>query len=649
MADVVERLPYPFSKRLATAIEDVLAKNGREIHYTIGGIPFRLAATDNNPVILDTAQVQKTQQDTEPEAGEQTLTGWWLRSQASWHEGAGILYPETSIAQNLRVQPTSRFLDSLNVDVWKQGKLSLLKRAVEVSSSVNRSVAVVPTDTATTIVVGQSGAVRKIPSLGAGAPADLYIGAGVSFDCVIAAETIWYAAGNDGKVYSGPTTAVTVAPKVWTLTGADITKPTRVFWAKYRLWAVNGNKLYWIDSATPGTLAAPATTAALYTHPSTSWIYTDICDVPGGVLFSGYGDGASCLQRVTVDASAASPTMTGATTTAILPSDEKVLRISSLSGSLVCILTSRGVRVAQVNTSGELVYGPLFLERDNDLPSTVKPALISAGRFWWLSFGDTPMVYRVDSSVQADDGSFAYATDMNLPTGTGFQGIAVRGDRPVVVTSSGSLVYRHATQLETEGWMQSGRIRFRTEEPKLFQFVDVSAAPLQGVVSLDVLNEADSGKRIGQWTKPGMGALPTAQVPADTGPLRFMSLKLTLTRAGDGINGPEIHGWQVKALPAGKPQRIYQLPLKCFDRETWSTGAEDPYGYLGYAKERYYALRAAEDVGGVVMLRDYRFESPQGELCKIEELKFIQTSSGNPSKQQGVFEGVLVVTLRTLT
>jgi hypothetical protein len=128
-----------------------------------------------------------------------------------------------------------------------------------------------------------------------------------------------------------------------------------------------------------------------------------------------------------------------------------------------------------------------------------------------------------------------------------------------------------------------------------------------------------------------------------------MSLKLTLTRAGDSISGPEVHGWQVKALPAGKPQRIYQIPLKCFDRETWSTGQEDPYGYLGYARDRYYALRAAEDAGGVVVLRDYRFPSPQGELCKIEGMRFIQSSAGNPSKQQGVFEGILLVTLRTLT
>jgi hypothetical protein len=219
----------------------------------------------------------------------------------------------------------------------------------------------------------------------------------------------------------------------------------------------------------------------------------------------------------------------------------------------------------------------------------------------------------------------------------------------VVVTSSGALVYRHATQLEVEGWLQAGRIRYRTEEPKQFQFIDVTAAPLQGSIALDVLNEADSPIRVNIWSQPGLGALPTAQVPTNINPLRFISLKLTLTRAGDGISGPEVHGFQVKALPAARPQRLYQLPLKCFDIEKWATGQIDPYGYEGFARDRYYALRAAEDAGGVVVLRDYRFPSPQGELCKIEGMRFVQTYPGDPAHQAGVFGGTLIVTLRTLT
>ena len=645
MADVTERLPYAISKKMASTVDIIQSRNGREIDYTVAGIPFRLRIAEDSPLSLETAPVQKNQQDTEPEAGEQTLAGWWLRSQASWHEGAGARYAEA----RGEVKESFRYWDSLNVDPWTPGELKLLKRAVEVSSSLNRSVAIVPTDSGDTIVVGQSGAVRKITGFGGGATADLYIGAGVSFDCVVATEAVWFAAGNNGRVYSGPTTGVTASPAVWSLTGANTSKPTRIFWAKHRLWAINGNKIYDINYQTPGTPGAPAATGEAYHHPSTSWEYTDICDAPGGILFSGHGDGTSHLQRITLDADGAVPTLSAATTTAILPSDEKALRISSLTGSLVCILTSRGVRVAAAQTSGELVYGPLFLERDADLSPAAKPALTSAGRFWWVVWGDGSTVYRIDSSVEVEEGVFAYAADMNAPASTSFVGVAVRGDRPVVVTSSGGLVYRHATQLEAEGWIQSGRIRFRTEEPKLFQFVDVSAAPLQGTITLDVLNEADSEVRLIQWSKPGLGTLPTAQVKTEVGPLRFLSVKLTLTRASDSISGPEVHGWQVKALPAVKTQRIYTLPLKCYDNEKWSSGQEDTDGYDGFARDRYYSLRAAEDAGGVVMLRDYRFESPAGELCKLEGMKFVQTAPGTQDKLVGNFGGILLVTLRTLT
>jgi len=645
MADVTTRLPYAISAKLASTVDSVLARNGRQIDYTIAGVPFRLRAANDSPFTMETAPVQKDQQDNEPEAGEQTLAGWWLRSQASWHEGAGAKYAES----RGEVKETARFFDSLNVDVWTPGELKLLRRAAETASSANRSVAIVPTDTGNTIVVGQSGAVRKYTNFGAGATSDLYIGAGVSFDCVIATEAYWFAAGNDGKVYSGPTTSVTAAPSVWSLTDAITSKPTRIFWAKHRLWAVNGHRIWNVNFQTPGTVGAPAATAESYKHPSASWEYTDICDAPGGVLFSGHGDGTSHLQRITLDADGSVPVLSAATTTAVLPSDEKALRISSLTGSLVCILTSKGVRVAAAQTSGELVYGPLFLERDEDLAPTAKPALTAAGRFWWMVWGDEQMVYRIDSSVEVEEGVFAYATDMNAPAATPFTGVAVKGDRPVAVTSSGGLVYRHETQLEAEGFIQSGRIRYRTEEPKLFQFVDVSAAPLAGTITLDVLNEADTPVNLIRWSKPGLGTLPTAQVPTEVGPLRFLSVKLTLTAAPDSISGPEVHGWQVKSLPAVKTQRLYTLPLLCYDREKWSTGQEDPYGYDGYARDRYYSLRAAEDAGGVVMLRDYRFPSPAGELCKIEGMKYVQSTPGNPDKLYGGFGGVLVVTLRTLT
>lgn len=642
MADVTERLPFAISERMASTVEDVLARNGREIHYTIAGVPFRLHVTGDSPMTLETAQVQKNQQDTEPDPGEQTFAGWWLRSQASWHEGAGARYMEPRLdSSSYRAPDSASFWDSQNVDVWTQGRLTLLRRAVLVSSSLNRSVAVIPDATGLSVLVGRSGTVGKYDNLDSGFTlTTLYTNGAVNFTHVVANSATWFAAGDNGSIYSAPLSGG--APSVWTLTGADTTKPTRIAWAKHRLWAVNGNKIYYIDYATPGA------TAALYTHPSTSWVYTDVTDVSGGVLFSGYGDGASHLQVVTLSTDGATPTMSGATTTAILPSDEKALRVNSLTGSLVCILTSRGARVAAVQSSGDLQYGPLFLERPSGSVAALKPGLTSSGRFWWASWGDTPTVYRIDSSQELGDGVFAYAPDMTSGT-SAFTEVAALGERPVSVTAGGAIVFRHATELESEGYLTTGRIRYRTEEPKKFQFVNVSAAPLVGAISVDFIDEADSAARLITYNTPGMGELPTAEVPNDSSIQRFMALKLTLDRSlTDPTAGPEVRGFQVKALPASKPQRLYTLPLECYDDEKWSTGQRDPYGYAGWARDRYLSLRMAEDAGGVVILRDYRLESPDAELVKIESLKFVQLVQPD-DRLSGGFGGVLVATLRTLT
>lgn len=635
MADVTERLPFPISKRLASTVTEITARNGREIHYTIAGVPFRVATSPQLPLTLETAQMQKQQQDQEPEAGEQTLSGWWLRSQVSWHEGAGALFSEA----RGDVTATSQFRESSNVDVWTQGRLSLLKATVDAGGTTNRSVAVVPLSTAHSVVAGRVGKVVRYTNLDAGtATTDLYVNGAVTFTQVIATETDWYAAGSDQKVYSGPIGSTTGSPLVWTLNAAT-SGTTRIAWAKHRLWAVNGNKVYELSYAAPGV------ETAIYSHPSTGWVYSDVTDGPGGVLFSGYGDGTSHVQRITLDADGAVPTLSGATTLAIMPNDEKVLRINSLAGSMICMLTNMGVRVAVAQTSGDLVYGPLFLERDSEVPETVTPSLASAGRFWWLSFGDENKLWRVDSSVEIEEGVFAYASDMETTSAP--LSVSARKGRAVVATVAGSVQHQHATDLCESGFLQTGRIRFRTDELKTYHYVDVTTDPLQGSITLDLLTDSDSEIRVITWDVQGR-LLPSAQVPTANNLQRYMSVKLTLQRDTTNTDeGPVILGVRMKALPAGRPQRIYTLPLLCYDQERWSSGQSE--GYEGFALDRYLSVRSAEDAGGIVLLVNYNFPEPQAELCRIEEMKFIQLQQPDDRQLDGGYGGVLAVTLRTLT
>lgn len=73
--------------------------------------------------IAVTAQYRKQQIDQSREPGEQTLTGWWLRSQSSFHNGQGIKFFEPAQDESLRFQYTN----SKGLDVWTKGQATLLK------------------------------------------------------------------------------------------------------------------------------------------------------------------------------------------------------------------------------------------------------------------------------------------------------------------------------------------------------------------------------------------------------------------------------------------------------------------------------------------------------------------------------------------
>lgn len=95
-----------------------------DINYdvAIDGVPFVIKVDDQFPYQRQTAEYKKQQFDNTAEAGEQSLSGWWLRSQSSFHYGSGINFYEPSQGETLRY----RFADSQGVDPWTIGSVSLL-------------------------------------------------------------------------------------------------------------------------------------------------------------------------------------------------------------------------------------------------------------------------------------------------------------------------------------------------------------------------------------------------------------------------------------------------------------------------------------------------------------------------------------------
>jgi hypothetical protein len=121
--DITERTIIDLSSRTATYYEP----NKNKFDFAIGGMPFIMAITDNTPYKRQTAPFRTERYDTERDPGEHTLagSGYWIRSQSSWHYGDGIQFTEPLEGNDNEVR--FRFRDSVGVDIWTPGQISLLK------------------------------------------------------------------------------------------------------------------------------------------------------------------------------------------------------------------------------------------------------------------------------------------------------------------------------------------------------------------------------------------------------------------------------------------------------------------------------------------------------------------------------------------
>lgn len=118
--DVTEGLPYNLSNPGAARTYQL---TGEAYDVSLNGLPFYIFSTDESPYRRQTAEYRKQQIDQSTEPGEQTLTGWWLRSQTSFHSGDGINYYDPAAGETVQY----RYSDSRGVDIWTKGQVTLLK------------------------------------------------------------------------------------------------------------------------------------------------------------------------------------------------------------------------------------------------------------------------------------------------------------------------------------------------------------------------------------------------------------------------------------------------------------------------------------------------------------------------------------------
>ena len=290
----------------------------------LGGMPFIYAVSDERPYIRQTAPFNKPQFDNNQEPGEQSLTGWWMRSQSSFHSGTGIKFYDPSGGEST----AHRFADSSNVDVWTKGQVTLLKQTNNASgASFDPYKLISGISGSTNVVIAYKPGGNEIQDIkidGTNLTTYATTASGI-IDVVTNGTTLFVA--NATRIYYQTIGATGALNNHYSTGNAKV----KLGWVKQRLVAGIGTSIYELTGAL-GTTTLPT---AIYTHPNTGWEWTSISEGGSAIYAAGYAGGNGAIYKFTLSVAGVMPTLTSGIIAAQLPSGEYPLKIESYLGYLV--------------------------------------------------------------------------------------------------------------------------------------------------------------------------------------------------------------------------------------------------------------------------------------------------------------------------
>ena len=630
----------------------------------VGGQPFFYAINDQRPYIRQTAPYRKEQFDNQTEPGEQSLTGWWIRSQMSFHSGSGIKFFDPATTDETGHY---RFADSKGLNVWTKGQVTLLKSctqghittgAIASNGVPQQHMRSIKWSTFTGALLHDEYDVDKIKVTDPSNPVHF-----IDYNAGVGVYPVYSICDDGTKAYwvtnatSGGTTKFTVYGKPLTGDSSSTADEFKVFdnsqivshaiidYVKSRLVICADNKVYECPTA------ASSTPTLLYTNPASSFVYTSIAASGPAIYIAGYNGTQSTIERYTLSTAGVMPTLTSAVIAAELPVGEIAHKIHYYLGYLV-IGTNKGIRIAEVKDDGSINYGPLIVE-------TTQPVYDFASRdkFIWCaaSVAGEPGLIRIDLSNELETLRFAYANDIYYDGISGHVTTAVcfAGNTDTSVTdrlmfatayassANGAVYVEDASTLRTSGYLTTGNIRYGTLEPKNYKRLLGRGDFTYGSMTMETVDK--DGIEYDHITyEAGVTAVEVATSSPSTAQ-EYVAYKFVLNRdSSDTTLGPIFKGYQAKATIATPRQRLIKFPVYCFDVET------DRYnvisGYEGKAQTRLTALERVEENGDIVFWQD--LTTGESRQVVVEELSFTRMTP--PDKRFDGFGGVIEITLRTV-
>lgn len=646
MADIVSRIPFALSGR-----SDVSAANfvrSRDMYdFALGGIPLLSKIDDQHPYVRGLAPIRKDQFDNQQIPGEQSLTGWWLRSQSTFIGGEGLLFQDP-IQSRFGNEYGIRYGSGYGVNPWVDGKLTLLKRTSQQKSAASANVYTQGFVSSGTNYYWHANTNTLTRIDAAGTNTAVTWGGAANIQTLTNSGDKYYVASTEG-IYRGTNAAA--GTKLWNNTDGTTTYTTFVLgYAKQRLMCAANNAILELGAdpaAPPVNLPAPK-----YIHPNANFVWTGFAEGTNAIYAAGHDGYRGYIYKFTLsDSTGGLPALTSGILAATLPDGETLLSIYTYLGAFVGLGTSRGMRVGQIDTNGDLQYGPLLFEISGGVN-----CITGYDRFMWAgatnSVNGKSGLYRVDlgQPIQVEGGSpsirFAYATDLSTQTTgtvTSVTSIGTLNQRVIGVNSAGSYL-EHATEFEAVGRMTTGRVRFNTLENKLYKFMSIRTPdPAIGTLSVSTVDKTGNAVSMITYGTTAPGGNDVA-IASPQGPQEYISLQFDMTRGASPTIGCEMNAWQIKAVPGVIRQRIITMSFLMFDYETDKTGQK--LGYAGRTANRLRQIEEMAQVGDALQFQDLSLSTT--DLVFVEEMEFQQLSSPGKGYPVAEYGGVLTVKLRTV-
>lgn len=615
-------------------------------------------APDTQFAAVDETSPERTQRiDTAITPGEQSLNDWLRESQNSFHLGAGITYTDTDVDP----QVAYRFADSVGIDPWTPGRVTLLKSTTLAAAVTEDHAPLVGYSAGGEegVLYAYGNTLRKRTSEAVDSEV-IWGGPGQIRDITTDGSTYFVLA--QGGVFRGALPD-TDGERIYTFSD-PITKGV-IRYLKDRLWWIADAQIM-TKTATPGsppvTIDVPGEQNDGYVvfDPLRDVTWTDIVEGPNGVFFCGHTSDRGFIYASTVGGSVNAPQVETPRVVASLPTGEVPLAMYSYVGSLIFIGTNAGLRVASIGQDNRLVMGPLIVATDQPVRSIMAHG--SYCYFGGASNDGNIGLYRLslNDSLAANDvgggdaaystyGSlrFPYARDLYLNSVTPDDDHRVTGlcmigqtGRVAFMVSQTGVVFEDTASYVPSGWIKTGGIRNGVSERKAFAFGRLVTSATPGRAKVDFLDEDDNPTEVLAEYETDEISEQNFTLPAE--PRKFASLKVTLsTPTLDPTVTPVLLEYAVKSRYSGIKQFLITIPALLAEAIQTAAGRRINTNPLA----TFQALRDLEHSGKVAVHTD--LATGEQNYVTVESTRHISTATADQVRARAAKEGMCLVVLKT--